>query len=370
MNFTDDNTLSPLAQEDIYLDMQAWVSQFLENKEMHQLSPKSIKSYKDASESFLSFIKLYREDNVMENIGAKFINRYLIHYQALLSKQKLDKTKDNADEIAKYKRIIKIKDERFLGRNDMVFEVLSEFENTLHHRSNIVKMLLKYISENNSDGHDYQTCFHDIITISVKEKDTDFVTVDEMDSVIDMMSVWSTLYKTYKPKSTQRYAYRDSLMILLYALTGARSAEVVKIKLQDITPFTHYNKQYYRIKIKEAKGGHKREIGIQADFIKEHIEYFKQELPSDEYFLSSSCIKDIYTNKSQHPDTTRKFGNYVLKILGINKTGLHTFRRGYATKRVVNDKKSLAVVAKEIGNTAAVLERFYFKYNSEMGLDE
>lgn len=370
MTFTDDDNLSPLSQEDIYSDMQAWVSQFLENKEMHQLSPKSIKSYKDASESFLEFIRLYREDNTMENIGAKFINRYLIHYQALLAKSKLDKVIDDVDEVAKYKYIIKIEDERFLGRNDMVFEVLSEFENTLLHRSNVVKMLLKYISENNSSEHNYQTCFHDIITISVKEKDTDFVTVDEMDSVIDLMSVWTTVYKTYKPKGTLRYAYRDSLMILLYALTGARSAEVVKIKLQDITPFSHYNKQYYRIKIKEAKGEHQREVGIQADFIKEHIEYFKQHLPDDKYFLSSSCIKDMYTNKSQHPDNIRKFGNYILKILGINKTGLHTFRRGYATKRVVNDKKPLAVVAKEIGNSAAVLERFYFKYNSEMGLDE
>ncbi len=370
MLIVDDNTSSSLSQEDICSDMKSWGKLFIEYKSMRGVSVRTIKSYRESLESFFKFVEIHKDGNKMENVGAKFINRFLIQYQSSLAKLKLSKNNVPFHEVEKYNKIILQEEQLLLGRNDMDFEVLSDFENTLLHRASVVKMFLKYISINNEEGHDYQSCFSDIKTLSLKEKDTDCVTVDEMDEVIDLMSNWICVYKSYKQKGKLASAYRDSLMILIYALTGARSEEVVKIKLKDVTPLVYYKKNYYKIFIREGKGGKQREIAIHEDYIKKHIEYLREYLPNGECYLSATFRNGVYTDKSMSPNNIRTFGNYVLQVLGINKSGLHSFRRGYATIRVVNNGIPIAVVAKEIGNSTSVMERFYFKHNATHGLDD
>lgn len=371
MKFIDDEALSPLTSGNFKEDMQFWISQFIEQKELEKVADKTKKSYKDALKTFMSFVEKYN-DNTMESIGAKFINRYLIEYQSILASKKLEELHKkgiiDGDEHSKYQLIKEQEKEKFLGKNDAHFQIVPEFENSLDHRLTVVKMLLKYISDNNEEEHDYTTLFRKFAIIKHKDKFTEYITIDEMDNIISFMSIWVDVHKQYKPKSQTHSAYRNSLLIILYALTGARSEEVVKIKLKDISLFKHDEREYYRIKIQEGKGGKVREIGIEAGFIKKHIEFFKKELPSDGYYLSSTYNKKlhIYQNKHIHQDTIRRFGNYILQILNIDKKGLHTFRRGYATRRIVYDKAELAVVAKEMGNTAGVLEKYYLKHNAEM----
>lgn len=367
MQFIDDEQLSPLSSGTIDEDINFWVNQFLENKEVEKVAPKTLKSYRQALDSFQDFVKRHSDNNAIENIGAKFINRYLIEYQAQLAIALLQ---ENKISIKDYNIVTKQKDKKFLGKNDALFEILKEFENTLTHRTTVVKMLLKFISENNSDSHDYVIIFHQIAKIKSKEKFTDYLTLQEMDEVIDFMTVWVNVYKKYKPRSSERYAYRESLLMLLYVLTGARSEEVVKIKLEDIKEFEHRSKSYYRIRIQEGKGSKIREVAVEADFIKRHIKFLRAELPENCYYLSSTYSHGAYLNKPHHQDNIRKFGNYILKILGINKSGLHTFRRAYATKRVVQDGVDISIVAKEMGNTAGVLERFYLKHNAEMNIKQ
>lgn len=371
MKLLDDELTCPLSSGTFREDMEFWISQFIEQKEAERVAPKTLKSYKDALKTFMSFVSKYSE-NTMESIGAKFINRYLIEYQSSLASKKLGELHKrnivDGEEHQKYEVILYQEKEKFLGKNDVKFKILPEFENSLDHRLTVVKMLLKYISDNNTDEHDYTPLFRKFAVIKHKDKFTDYITIDEMDEVISFMSVWMDVHKQYNPKSRVRSAYRDSLLIILYALTGARSEEVVKIRLRDISLFEHGNKEYYRIKIQEGKGGKVREIGVESGFIKKHIEYLKSELPSDDYFIASTYDTHLqsYTNNHVHQDTIRRFGNYILQILGINKKGLHTFRRGYATRRIVYDKAELAVVAKEMGNTAGVLEKYYLKHNAEM----
>ena len=371
MKIIDDEALSPLSSGNIKEDMKFWISQFIEQKELEKVAQKTLKSYKDALNTFMGFVEKYK-DNTMESIGAKFINRYLIEYQSHLAQKKIQDLQNkgicNAEVLKKYKEIKEQEKNKFLGKNDAHFKILTEFENSLDHRLTVVKMLLKYISDNNEEEHDYTPLFRKFAVIKHKDKFTEYITVDEMDEVISFMSVWMDVHKQYKPKSQTRSAYRDSVLIILYALTGARSEEVVKIRLRDISLFKHNGREYYRIKIQEGKGGKVREIGIEAGFIKRHIEFFKKELPSDDYYLSSTYDKklQVYQNKHVHQDTIRRFGNYILQILNINKKGLHTFRRGYATRRIAYDKAELAVVAKEMGNTAGVLEKYYLKHNAGM----
>jgi integrase/recombinase XerD len=367
MQFIDDELLSPLSSGTIEEDISFWITQFIENKELEKVAPKTIKSYEQALESFKDFVVLHKDNNTMENIGAKFINRYLIEYQALLASTRYQEDKLSKED---YETVTRQADKKFLGKNDALFEILKEFENTLTHRVAVIKMLLKFISENNSNEQDYEVIFHQIAKIKIKEKFTEYLTINDIDEVIDFMTIWINVWKQYKPKSSERYAYRESLLMLLYALTGARSEEVVKIKLRDIEEFSHRNKSYYRIKIQEGKGGNIREIAIEADFIRGHIDYLKQELPDDSYYLSSTYSNGTYLNKPHHQDNIRKFGNFALKTLGINKSGLHTFRRGFATKKVVHDGVEISTVAKMMGNTTNVLEKYYLKHNAEMNIKQ
>ncbi len=367
----DDELTYPLSSGTFEEDMNFWISQFIEQKEAEKVAVKTIKSYKDALKTFMLFITKYNE-NTMKSIGAKFINRYLIEYQSSLALKKLNglhkqNTFDGKDH-QKYEVILHQQEEKHLGKNDVKFEVLPEFENSLDHRLTVIKMLLKYINDNNEDEHDYSPLFRKFAVIKHKDRFTEYITVDEMDEVISFMSVWMDIHKQYNPKSRVRSAYRNSLLVILYALTGARSEEIVNIKLRDISLFKHRNKEYYRIKIQEGKGGKVREIGVESGYIKKHIQYLKMELPSNNYYIASTydTQTQTYTKNHTHQDTIRRFGNYILEILNINKKGLHTFRRGYATRRIVYEKAELAVVAKEMGNTAQVLEKYYLKHNAEM----
>jgi len=370
MRFIDDDSLSPLSTGTIDEDMQFWINQFIEQKEMERVAEKTIKGYKSALKTFLDFVIEHKDANTMESLGARFINRYLIEYQSSLALRKIKnlKAKGVIDGFEKYEEIIKQKDEKYLGKNDAHFKILKDFENSLDHRLTVVKMLLKYISDNNEEEHDYTPIFRKLAVIKHADKFTEYITLDEMDEVISLMSVWMNVYKEYKPKTPTNSAYRDSLLMILYVLTGARSSEVVKIKLKDITEFSHDGRKYYRIRIMEGKGGKVREVGVEAGYIKKHIEFIKKELPSDDFYIASRYSSDSkqYINKHIHEDTIRRFGNFILEILGINKKGLHVFRRGYATKRVVHDKVEISVVAKEIGNTINVLEKYYLKHNAEM----
>jgi len=371
MRIIDDDVTCPLSSGAFEDDMRFWIAQFIEQKEAEKVAKKTLKSYKDALNTVMLFVLKYK-DNTMKSIGAKFINRYLVEYQSYLAKKKIDDLRKkgiwNNKDYQKYEVILYQKENKFLGKNDVNFKILPEFENSLDHRLTVVKMLLKYISDNNKDEHDYTPLFRKFAIIKHKDRFTDYITIDEMDEVVSFMSVWIDVHKQYNPKSRTRSAYRDSLLIILYALTGARSEEVVKIKLRDISLFKHGSKEYYRIKIQEGKGGKVREIGIESGFIKKHIKYLKKELPSDDYFIASTYNThlQVYTNNHVHQDTIRRFGNYILQTLDINKKGLHTFRRGYATRRIVYDKAELAVVAKEMGNTTTVLEKYYLKHNAEM----
>ena len=369
MKIIDDEALSPLSSGNIKEDMKFWIFQFIEQKEIERVAPKTLKSYKDALNTFMCFVEKYK-DNTMESVGAKFINRYLIEYQATLAKEKIKKLKaeNKIDELEKYDKIISQQETKFLGKNDANFIILKDFENSLDHRLTVVKMLLKYISDNNEEEHDYTVLFRKFTTIRHTEVFTSYITLDEFDEVVALMNVWMEHYKEYKPKSSIQIAYRDSMLLLLYALTGARSEEIVKVKLEDITPISYNNKDYYRIKIKEGKGNKIREVAIESAIIKKHIDYFEHALPSKEYYISSTFICGQYTNKPQHQDNIRRFSNYILKILGIKKSGLHVFRRGYATKRIMYDGAELSMVAKEMGNTSAVLEKYYVKHESLMSV--
>ena len=363
MRYIDDDNTSPLSIGDLASDIKGWINLFLDQKELDNADKKTIRSYKNALSSFEDFAKK-SNDNTMKEIGAKFVNRYLINYQASLAQK--DKLLPNELRI----KIMKQKDEKFLGRNDAGFYIYERYQNTLNHRLTVLKMLLRYISDNNQENHNYTVSFDGFVKIKIKEKFGDTLSVEEIDRLIDYMIEWPNIYKNeehnYKSLEPDRIAYRDSLLLLIYLLTGARGDEVVKIRLRDISEFELDGEHYYNIKIQDGKGSKIREIPIHKDYIQKFVNYFTKELPNKDFFISSLWNKkNGYYEKHVSADSMRKFANKIFKKNNINVSGLHTFRRGFAIKKVAHEGVDIAVTAGIMGNSSNVLERFYLKIDSQ-----
>jgi integrase/recombinase XerD len=227
-------------------------------------------------------------------------------------------------------------------------------------------MFLKYITENNSEQVDLTKTFIGIKRVVVGDKFTDYVTPKEIKDVVSYMQMWTDIYKDHYPKSNERYAYRNAFLLILYCLTGARGDEAAHIRLKDIQWRKDGRREYYVIKIEKGKGGKKRYIHAEKKYIGKFVDYFRAVLPDESYYISSTYKKGVgYTNKPADINGVRRFGNRILGLMGINKTGLHIFRRGYVTKRIAVDGENTAIVAKEVGNTTAILEKHYLKHNAD-----
>lgn len=342
-----------------FKNLLLWEERWLESVKVNKRGMNTIRSYEFGLKSFYTFVKRHRKISI-DKIGAKYINRYLIDYQITLAKEAVS---TNSLEKRYLDELIKESKKKSIGTNDANFTVLEKFENTLSHRLTVVKIFLKYITENNKDQHDYTAIFNKITKIKIADKFTDFLTMDELHQVVEYMSIWPQIYKDHKPKSSLRYAYRDAALMVIYALTGGRSNEVVHIKLKEISESK--NQEHYLIKINKGKGGKKRTVSIPKNYLKPFLDYFRAEFPSDDYYISSTYKKG-YTNIPMEPNNIRTFSNGILKLLDINKTGLHAFRRGYVTKRIGGDEVDISLVAKEVGNTVAILEKHYLKHTADI----
>lgn len=361
-----DYKLAKRPKKDIVYNIEVWVKRYKKQVRSNKTGKKTQKAYAEALRTFVDFLELHK-DQPIDKIGATLLNRYIVHYQYVLAQKAYRLRKIPKKDLVYAK---KLQNSKSLGDYDSDFEVLEQFENSITQRITVIKMFLKYVSENNKEQHDFTESFGHIVKIKHREKEAPYLTEKELFAVIDFMKKWPDVYKekNHKPKSSQRYAYRDAFLLLIYALSGARSEEVTKIKLSEIQEHSKNNTDYYIIDINNGKGGHNRKIAIKKEHIQEFVEYFRAQLPDENYYISST-YRNGYTNNYMHPNTIRKFANYVLQLLGIKKSGLHAFRRGYATYRIMTEKAGIEIVSKELGNTPEILFRHYLKHNPEDIMD-
>lgn len=362
MDFRDDVADYSLSQfNDFEKDLQIWADRFYEFKNAMKVSEKTKDSYKEALTSFFTFCKIYNKQMNMSKISARFINRYILWYQEEIAKSAVKKHPKNQYYLD---LIIKQNKSKNFGKNDAIFEIFEPFENTISQRITILKSYLKFITENNKELKDYVTLFDKISQVKIRKKLTHYLTQNELKKVIAEMVKWPETYKgpNRKPKSSLRYAYRDSLLIMLYCMTGARGEELVLVKQEDV----RLEDGQYIIDILHGKGGSVRSLKLskqESKKIKKHMQYLHRELPHNSSYLSATynAKELVYTNKPMSADSIRRFGNFVFKLLNINKSGLHTIRRGYATCKLTYDKIDIATIAKRLGNTTAILEKHYYK---------
>ena len=347
--------------------IEIWLERYIAQKYAQAVSPKTIKSYREAIVPFMTYSHQYESMMEIEDVTAKFINNYLLWYQEHLAQddfvnQKIDQTVYN--EVMSNRKANR-------GRNDAKLTITYKYEKSLSHRLTVLKQLLSFISENNKEQKDFTLLFKYFTKIKVQKRSTDYLTNEELEELIAFMKEWPRLFKEYKPKSSERYAYRNALIVLLYCLTGARSDEVISLKMEHILESSYKDDNghihhFYTIQYHTTKGDKYREVVVHKDMIEPYVAYMKTALPDSTYTISSTYTKGHYTNKKMNDSEMYLFVTWALHTMGIKKSGRHIIRRGYATKELA-DGKDLAIVALELGHTSTnTTFSAYVKNNPEL----
>lgn len=348
-------------------DFDAWRDRYIAEKVSQGVSDKTRKSYGEALAPLIEFARQYDSAMDISGLSAKFVNNYLMWYQEQLAAKDLEK---HRIDLETYNKVIANRKAN-RGKNDAKLDVAYRYEKSLSHRLTVLKQFLLFISENNKDNKDFTQLFKSFARIKVQKRNTDFVTEAELEDLIDYMKRWPEVYKTYYPKSSERYAYRNALIVLLYCLTGARSDEVISLEIGHIKDSIYTAPggevyYFYTVEYHTTKGDKYREVVVERAEIEPFVEYMRSALPDPSYFISSTFTNGKYTNKKMADSEMWRFTTASLKAIGVNKSGRHIIRRGYATKELA-DGKELAIVAMELGHTSTnTTFNAYVKNNQEL----
>jgi integrase/recombinase XerD len=348
-------------------DLDAWRDRYITEKVAQGVSDKTRKSYGEALTPLIEFAHQYDSIMDLEGISAKFVNNYLMWYQEQLAAKDLEANKISMEE---YNQVLSNRKAN-RGKNDAKLSIVYRYEKSISHRLTVLKQLLLFISENNKENKDFTPIFKYFTKIKVQKRSTDFVTETELEELIDFMKHWPEIYKKHFPKSSERYAYRNALIVLLYCLTGARADEVISLRLEHIKESEYKDAEgniylFYTIAYHTTKGDKYREVVVRREEIEPFVSYLRAAFSDASYVISSTYTNGSYTNKKMADVEMWKFTTYALKAIGVNKSGRHIIRRGYATKEL-SDGKDLAIVAMELGHTSTnTTFSAYVKNNPEL----
>jgi len=348
-------------------DVEAWLERYIADKNTQGVSPKTVKSYREAISPFIEFCHGYEDVMDIEDMTAKFVNNYLMWYQEKLAQN--DFVFKHLP-IEDYEKVMSNKSAK-RGKNDATLITIYKYEKSLSHRLTILKQLLFFIAENNKEQKDFTVLFKHFTKIKVQKRHTDYLTAKEMEELIAFMRQWPYMHKEYKPKSSSASAWRDATIVLLYCLTGARSDEVLSLKMEHIQDISLEDDEgkvhpFYSIQYHTTKGDKYREVVIHKNDIESFIVHMRGALIDHSFVLSSTTKSGKATNKKMNDSEMYRFVTWALHMMGIKKSGRHIIRRGYATKEIA-DGKELAVVALDLGHSSTnTTFNSYVKNNPEL----
>lgn len=368
-DFTDDIAEWDLhSGEDMSHDVEVWLERYVAEKNAMNVSPKTIKSYREAIVPFINFCRQYDSVMTIDGITAKYLNNYLMWYQEQLAQNDFAFGKIGQKE----HDAVMVNRKANRGKNDAKLSVLHRYEKSLSHRITVLKQLLLFISENNKEQKDFTPLFKSVMKIKVQKRNTDYLTAKETEELIALMKDWPITFKDYLRRSSERYAWRNGLITLLYCLTGARSDEVVSLQLGHITEDEYTDNDgkthlFYIIQYHTTKGDKYRELAVERSEIEPFVEYMRRNLPDETYYISSTFAKGKYNNKKMNDSEVYRFVTWALKhVLKIDKSGRHIIRRGYATQEIA-DGVDISVVALKLGHGSPnTTYSAYVKNNKEL----
>jgi integrase/recombinase XerD len=325
-------------------DMGIWRDRYIDS--LRSPSQATIRSYKNVLNPFVAYCKKYQDQMPIENIGAAFINNYIVEYiEALADK---DLTKGTID-IKTFKNICDA-NKGDLGRNSINISIPYPYEKSVSHRLTVIKQLLRYITNNNIEQVDYVRTFNMMASVRVQKRKTDYYDNNEMMILIELAHAWPEIFQNYtseKGELAPFRAWRNSFMVLLYALTGLRSTEALMLQFEDFEFLQLEQGEYYGIRIQSGKGNKERQVIAPVQPLRQHLEKLHS-------FLGESGYIAVQSPRTHKPIsyTALYLGvKPLLEAAGINKSGFHNFRRGYATQEIAKGR-SITKVALQLGHSS------------------
>ncbi len=344
-------------------DLEVWLERYVDIVSSAGRSKKTIKTYREAISTFIDFSRQYDSILDIDSITAKYVNNYVMWYQNILA----SKSKITPLEQAELRGNVPGK----MGHNDAKISIIKQFESSVSNRITILKQFLKFVTANNKQLHDFTKAYEWYVKVEIKVQNKDYLTEEETEELVAFMKAWPDIFRDYSKRKSVEDAYRDAFIVLVYCLTGARSDEILSVKLEDIYEAHQKDdsgkkESFYMIRLLQTKGDKYREIALFKDDVERFVLFFKESLPDPSYFISSPFVNGFYINRKIADSTMYRFATWAMKIQGIDKSGRHVMRRGYATNELAKGK-DIGSVAKELGHTSiTTTDKHYVKNNPEL----
>lgn len=325
-------------------DVQFWKERYI--KSLRSSSPATKRSYEAVFKPFIAYCKKHKKEISIENIGAAFINNYIVNYIENLAKKDLNKGHINQE---RYQEIIDANCGD-LGLNSVNISIPYDYEKSVSHRLTVIKQLLKYITANNKEQIDFVRSFAMMASIRVQKRKTDYYDNEEMMMLIEFAQAWPEIYHNHvsnKGELAEFRAWRNSFLVLVYALTGMRSSEALALQFEDFEVLKLEQGAFYGIRIREGKGNKERQVVAPIEPLGRYLRKLQSYLGEEGYI----AVQSPKTNKPISYTALYLTVKPMLEAAGIGKSGFHNFRRGYATQEIANGR-SITKVALQLGHSS------------------
>lgn len=215
-----------------------------------------------------------------------------------------------------------------------------------------------------------------LTTRGEKGKTRPAFTEQEVEQLLAFMDVWQTQGRLAVEREI-RPLLRDYIEILLY--TGMRhGTEAMGICWNNVEWHTHKDVRYIRIWVDGKTGGRWLIAKHRAVDVLRRLHQRQQDiqhLTFDELLSQRVTHKLFRFSNGYHPHsfvgTFRRLmrdSGLALTADGQNRT-LYSFRHTYATLELLRNSTDIHTLSKQMGNSAAMIERHYSKLTATMAAD-
>ncbi len=253
-----------------------WFNKYIDDMKTSGYQSGTIELYSRVINDFIDYANDYIDEYNIEDINRLFINGYLLEKGKSLNK--------NTE--ATYLRII--------------------------------KTFFVFISDNNKEGVDFRHIFKKI-KIKVPKRLHSYLTEDQV------IRLLNTLEKE-KSKRNSYIAFRNAAMVKLMLYSGARVSEVINIKYSDIG-VSDVDSSFYKIMI-IGKGNKQAPVYIKRELVDEELEF----MDSIRHYKKNDLVFASKTGRALSREGIYIIVKRLLKLSGINKTGVHILRHTLAMR--------------------------------------
>jgi integrase len=210
-----------------------------------------------------------------------------------------------------------------------------------------------------------------------KSKPRPAFTREEVDFLLFFMKVWSTKGRLSVERE-MRPLLRDYVEMLLY--TGMRhGTEALGITWKDITWYTDKGTKYLRIWVDGKTGGRWLIAKHDAVDVLKRLHKRQEDVKEIEFedLLKSTNPKKIFrfSDGYQPPSLNGTFRR-LMRDCGLEKgedgqnRTLYSIRHTYATLELLEKGTNIHTLAKQMGNSASMIERHYSKLTATMAAEK